>query len=60
MTYISKHKYGYLNYDEGRAPQLWRVIEEWELPSGDAMVTLKAGDTVLIEYAEAFWPMSEW
>lgn len=54
-------EYGYLIYDEGNPAQLYRVIEKWTLPaSGEAMVTLQAGDIVLIEYAESFWPMAAW
>jgi hypothetical protein len=53
-------EYGYLTYDEGNPAQLYRVLEKWALPqSGEAMVTLQAGDIVLVEYAEAFWPMAE-
>ena len=54
-------EYGYLIYDEANPAQLYRVIEKWTLPaSGQAMVTLQAGDIVLIEYAESFWPMAAW
>ena len=61
MDYVQNNEYGYLIYDEGNPAQLYRVLEKWTLPaSGEAMVTLQAGDIVLIEYAEAFWPMAAW
>jgi hypothetical protein len=61
MQYVQNNEYGYLTYDEGNPAQLYRVLEKWTLPaSGQAMVTLQAGDIVLIEYAEAFWPMAAW
>lgn len=60
MDYVQNNEYGYLVYDEGNPAQLWRVLEKWALPSGAPMVTLQAGDVVLIEYAESFWTVAAW
>lgn len=50
--------YGVLLYDNGKPAQIWEVIEKWTLPiSGDAMVTLRAGNIVVIEYQDEFWEL---